>query len=172
MAWKMALFFFRCSSLWAGINIYCMTSVSAQYRYSGMPDFHFFLDLTSVLKFISFREVQLFPTESPFSSSFQSSFCHRSNVIIQCIKAWLRGPLSFWLADFHFKRKISNAFWFFTPWNFSSPWAMALELPLGISDHSFIHLLSFCLFKRNNPIYKYFYNPCSFISTWIIFIKV
>lgn len=134
--------------------------------------FPFFPRLTSVLKFISFREVQLFPTESPFSSSFQSSFCHRSNVIIQCIKAWLRGPLSFWLADFHFKRKISNAFWFFTPWNFSSPWAMALELPLGISDHSFIHLLSFCLFKRNNPIYKYFYNPCSFISTWIIFIKV
>jgi hypothetical protein len=139
----MALFFFRCSSLWADINIYCRSSVRTQYRYSRTPDFHFFPQLTSVLKFISFREVPLLPTESSFSSSFQSSFCYKRHVIIQCIKAWLRGPFSFWLADFHFKRKISSAFWFFTPWNFSSPWAMVLELPLCISDHSFIHLLLF-----------------------------
>lgn len=105
--------------------------------------FPFLPQLTSVLKFISYREVQLLPTESSFSFSSQSSSCHKSNVIIQCIKPWLQGPFSFWLPDFHFKRKISNAFWFFPPWNFPSPWAKVLELSLCISDHIFIHLLSF-----------------------------
>lgn len=121
--------------------------------------FPFFPQLTLVLKFISYREMQLLPTESSFSSSSQSTSCHKSNVIIQCIKPWLQGPFSFWLEDFHFKGKISNAFWFFTPWNFSSPWAMVLELPLCIFDHIFIHLLSFCLFKRNNTHTSIPYNP-------------
>lgn len=167
MSWKMALFFFSRSSLWADINIYYMTSVSAHCRYSRMSDFHFFPQLTSVLKFISYREVQLLPTESSFSPSSPSSSCQKSNVIIQCIKPWLQEPFSFWLADFHLERKISNAFWFFTPWNFSSPWAMVLEPPLCISDHIFysslhfvylkgvIHIQVFCCFFYNQNFHIY-----------------